>query len=82
MQRRFSAIPIDQFGAVGLTENPSALRRWMVARQEVARVILENEELVHDRDSESTNLHRGEDAIVKRFSERCRILLKNHYGIE
>jgi len=40
-RRRFSAIPIDQAheqhnalvkggGAIGLTENPMALRRWMV----------------------------------------------------
>ena len=50
-QRVFSSIPIDQAheqnnacikgdgGAVGLTGNPSALRRWMVAGPEVARVI-------------------------------------------
>jgi len=50
-QRVFSSIPIDQAheqnnacikgdgGAVGLTDNPSALRRWMVAGPEVARVI-------------------------------------------
>lgn len=49
----FSSIPIDQAheqnnacikgdgGAVGLTDNPSALRRWMVAGPEVARVIEE-----------------------------------------
>ena len=49
----FSAIPIDQAheqnnacvkgdgGAVGLTDNPSALRRWMIAGPEVARVIEE-----------------------------------------
>ena len=47
----FSAMALDQAheqnnatvkgdgGAVGLTENPSALRRWMVAGPEVARVI-------------------------------------------
>ena len=47
-ERIFSSIPIDQAheqnnalvkgdgGAVGLTENPSALRRWMVAGPEVA----------------------------------------------
>ena len=46
-----SAIPIDQAhkqnnalvkgegGAVGLTENPSALRRWMVSGPEIARII-------------------------------------------
>lgn len=49
-KRVFSAIPIDQAheqnknnacvkgdgGAVGLTDNPSALRRWMIAGPEVA----------------------------------------------
>lgn len=52
-QRVFSSIPIDQAheqnngcikgdgGAVGLTDNPSALRRWIVAGPEVARVIEE-----------------------------------------
>ncbi len=28
-------------GAVGLTENPSALRHWMVSHPEMARVIAE-----------------------------------------
>jgi hypothetical protein len=49
----FSAIAIDQAheqnnasvkgdgGAVGLTENPAALRRWMVSGPEMARVIAE-----------------------------------------
>ena len=53
MNRPFSAIPIDQAhrqnnaiikgdgGAVGLTDNPSALWRWMVAGPEVARIIKE-----------------------------------------
>ena len=53
----FSAIPIDldqaqeqnialvkrEGGAVGLTENPSALRRWMVSGSEVARIMNEFE---------------------------------------
>ena len=51
--RVFSAIPIDQAheqnngyikgdgGAVGLTDNPNALRRWMIAGPEVARIIEE-----------------------------------------
>jgi hypothetical protein len=55
-KRVFSSIPLDQAheqnnacvkgdgGAVGLTEDPSALRRWMVAGPEVARVIGEFEQ--------------------------------------
>ena len=53
--RRFSAIAIDQAheqnngmvkgdgGAVGLTENPSALRRWMISGPEMARLVKEFE---------------------------------------
>lgn len=52
-KRAFSAIAIDQAheqnnvsvkgdgGAVGLTENPAALRRWMVCGHEMARLIQE-----------------------------------------
>ena len=55
-QRVFSSIALDQAheqanalvkgdgGAVGLTENPGALRRWMVAGPELARMIQEFEE--------------------------------------
>ena len=53
--RAFSAIAIDQAheqnnaciksdgGAIGLTDNPSALRRWMVAGPQVATLIAEFE---------------------------------------
>ena len=53
--RVFSSIALDQAheqvnalvkgegGAVGLTENPSALRRWMVAGPEIARMVQEFE---------------------------------------
>ena len=53
--RRFSAISTDQAheqnnalvkgegGAIGLTENPQAFLRWMVAGPEIARVITEFE---------------------------------------
>ena len=53
MEKVFSTISIDQAheqnnahikgngGAVGLTDNPSALRHWTVAGPEVARAIAE-----------------------------------------
>ena len=53
---KFSAMVIDQCheqnnamvkgsgGAIGLTGNPGALRRWMVAGPEIARIITEFEE--------------------------------------
>ena len=55
-RNKFSAMAIDQYheqnngavkgsgGAVGLTENPAALRRWTVAGPEVARLVAEFEE--------------------------------------
>jgi hypothetical protein len=30
-------------GAVGLTENPSALKRWMISGREIARIVSEFE---------------------------------------
>lgn len=53
--KRFSSIPIDQAheqenakvkgkgGVIGLTENPVALRRWMICGPELARCISEFE---------------------------------------
>ena len=58
-KRVFSGIALDQAheqnnasvkgdgGAVGLTENPSALRRWMVAGPEVSRLVEEFESCLH-----------------------------------
>ena len=55
-KNKFSAIPFDQAheletkivkgsgGAVGLTENPTAFRRWMLAGSEIARLITQFEE--------------------------------------
>ena len=74
--KRFSAIAIDQAheqnnaivkgdgGAVGLrrlTENPSALRRWMVSGPEIARVVneFENEMKVASSNDVKTD-HHGE----------------------
>jgi len=81
-KRAFSAIPLDQAheqnnarvkgdgGAVGLTDNPSALRRWMVAGPEVARVIMEFEEAnMHPNANEETRHHeetpRAQEAFAK-----------------
>ena len=56
--RRFSDIPIDQAheqnnkvlkgsgGVIGLTENPTALKQWMVSAPELARIIDEFERQV------------------------------------
>ena len=43
MHGKENANVIGEGGAVGLTENPSALRRWMVAGPELSRMIQEFE---------------------------------------
>ena len=60
---KFSSIPIDQTheqnnelvkgsgGAVGLTENPMSLRRWMVAGPEQARLLTEFESQYMEEDA-------------------------------
>ncbi|KAI9547233.1 hypothetical protein NQZ68_018435 [Dissostichus eleginoides] len=67
--RSFSAIVIgqaheqnnasvkDDGGAVGLTENPAALRRWMVSGPEMARVVGEFEASTEKRKKTDTRHH-------------------------
>ena len=77
-------------GAVGLTENPSALRRWMIAGPEVARVIGEFERsgmqgnrkvdtLPHDQTA-SVQTSFGRDvrsllAVMEEFGNRTYLFL-------
>jgi len=81
-KRMFSAIPIDQAheqnnarikgdgGAVGLTEDPGALRRWMVAGPEVARVISEFENAgLHWNEREDVNHHDQIASIQTTFAK-------------
>ena len=59
------AVVKDEGGAVGLTENPAALRRWMVAGPELARTFKEFEEVIST--SESQN-HENNPAIQSAFA--------------
>ena len=75
---KFSAIPFDQAheqenkivkgagGAVGLTENPTAFRRWMLSGPEMARLLKEFEEeyLAEDDKKDLTNLQHHEQGRV------------------
>ena len=70
--RVFSAIPIDQAheqnnacskrdgGAVGLTDDPSALQRWLVARAEVTHQLMgrRHEVIHHDQTANVQNAFR------------------------
>ena len=62
---QFSAMPIDQAheqnnelvkgsgGAVGLTENPSALRKWMVAGPEQAQLLKFENEFISEKQQQA-----------------------------
>jgi hypothetical protein len=79
--RRFSSIPIDQAheqenkvvkgsgGAKGLTENPSAFQRWMVAGPEMARRLKEFEVSFFTEDQEEAFHHQEGLATQKTFQK-------------
>ena len=77
-KRPFSAISLDQAheqvnalvksdgGAVGLTNNPAALRRWMIAGPGIARLVEKFEEGYDDDSSDSGGHHEQ----TKRFQDK------------
>ncbi|KAJ8353418.1 hypothetical protein SKAU_G00209850 [Synaphobranchus kaupii] len=80
---KFSAIPFDQAheqenknvkgsgGAVGLTENPNAFRRWMLSGPEMARLLKEfEEEYLQEDDKESFQHHEQGLATQKTFQRQ------------
>jgi len=88
---KFSAIAIDQCheqnnaivkgsgGAVGLTENPAALKRWMVTGPEIARMVTEFEVLsAPGRPAEDTEVyhHEQQPAVQAAFLSDVKSLTK------
>ena len=77
--RTFSSIALDhaheqvnaiikgEGGAVGLTENPAGLRRWVVAGPELARMVQEFEET--SSQTEEHSHHEQEPAVQSTFSK-------------
>ncbi|KAG1683216.1 hypothetical protein GQR58_010142 [Nymphon striatum] len=87
--KRFSTIPIDQAheqnkelvkgsgGAVGLTENPIAFRKWMISGPEQARLLkeFEDENLYNNEDTD----HHHEEGLYtqKTFVEQALNLVQH-----
>ena len=86
---KFSAMAIDQCheqnnaivkgsgGAIGLTGNPGALRRWMVAGPEIARITTEFEDVaikVPEQHSNSKH-HEQKPAVQTRFLKEAQTLV-------
>lgn len=85
--RAFSALAIDQAheqsnavikgdgGAIGITEDPSALRRWMVAGPEVSFLVGQYETLCGAKDTnEEVQHHEQNEHAQKTFIERVQKL--------
>ena len=93
---RFSFLPIDQVheqenckvngegGAVGLTQNPLAFNRWMLAGPEQARLINNFEELLKPSNVEFDSRHHEEgEASQTRFLTQINDLnltIQNEFG--
>ena len=86
-KRPFSAMAIGQAhehanaviksdsGAIGITEDASALRRWMVAGPEVSRLVVEYESLVGAKDADETVRHHDQTEHAQRtFFEKEHML--------
>ena len=84
----FSAMSIDQCheqlndlikgdgGAVGLTENPQALERWMIAGPEISRLIQEFENCSQkSRSRTSTRDHELNTSTQKEFATDVKSLV-------
>ena len=83
---RFSCMPIDQAheqnnklvkgsgGAVGLTENPSAFRRWMVAGPEQARLLVEFEGQFLDTANQNCLQHEQSCSTQATFKKQVKSL--------
>ena len=78
----FSAMPLDHSheqnnekvkgsgGAVGLTENPAALKRWMIAGPEHARILDELEEMNNLSEEPSFQSHKPGHATQETFHKQ------------
>ena len=89
-KRKFSSMPLDQAHehinetvkgsgvAIGLTENTAALKRWMVAGQQQARILTEFEEQYHSLDQASQNDEQGyssQETFRKQVTNMCDALV-------
>lgn len=83
----FSMIPLDHNheqqneaikgdgGAVGLTENPAALRRWMVSGPEICRVVKEFELTFEVEQKTTSHHHEQVPGVQKSFAKDVQALV-------
>lgn len=62
-------------GAVGLTESPTALRRWIVAGPEIARAVREFEDAYDIRKPGDTRHHEQVPSVQKALAKDVQNLI-------
>ncbi|XP_046544723.1 uncharacterized protein LOC124254923 [Haliotis rubra] len=84
-KRTFSAMPLDQAheqnnktvkdsgGAVGLTENPKALKRWMIAGPEQSRLLQEFDKQTDKTQCDSKSHEQSESRQNKFKTQACQL---------
>ena len=82
--RSFSALPLDQTheqnnkiikgdgGAIGLTENPQALRRWMIGGPEIANLVKQFEDTVFKDSTTQCSHHEQVTGKQNRFQKHVK----------
>ncbi|CAB4002221.1 Hypothetical predicted protein [Paramuricea clavata] len=90
MSRRFSSIAVDQAhkqnntlvkgdgGDIGLTENPGALRLWMISGPEIARMITEFEDdtaFITDEKTDQAKHHEERHRVQISFAKDVKALV-------
>lgn len=87
-KRLFSAIGVDQAheqnnalikgdgGAVGITENESALLRWMVSGPEICRLVGEYDDVSKSRQHTNTSHHEHTPSVQRAFLKDVQSLCK------
>ena len=86
-QRKFSSIAMDQLheqcnalikgegGAVGLTNNPNALRRWMIAGPEISRKLEDFEKHLQAGEPARDTHHEQHPAVQNTFAKQVNAVL-------
>ena len=82
---KFSAMAIDQCheqnnatvkelgGAIGLITDPLALRRWMVAGPEVARIVVEFEKYAMKAQDDGNSCIMNSILVCSMYFRRCKV---------
>ena len=74
-QNKTNAYIKGEWGAVGLTENPGELPRWMLTGPEITRITGESQDQLTTEDTNETRHHEQQGAVQKTILEQVTALV-------